>query len=155
MGNTDSCGIGVINRSTLREINIGLSMCATHNFENGVEHGEIFYRWPGAVFYTVYAFARKPDKSNDIIYGQVSVSEDALYCEQKGCYGGANGTWLIIEGGPETDAEGFIRPNGLKIKFTTFQEVMNNGNFTRYSHAQYHTKPGLPCSPNCPYCRRE
>ena len=100
MGNTQSCGFGVLNNSSLPEINVGLSIFATHKFENGIKHGEIFYRWPGAVHSTVYAFARKPDGSNDISYVQVSVGESVLYCEMKGCYGGMTGTWLVVEGGP-------------------------------------------------------
>lgn len=46
-------------------------MAATHKFENCVRNGEIFYRWPGAVWYTVFAYARQPDGSNDITEGQV------------------------------------------------------------------------------------
>lgn len=34
---------------------MGLSMAATHYYENSIGHGQIFYRWPGAVHYTVYA----------------------------------------------------------------------------------------------------
>ena len=46
-------------------------MAATHKFENCVRNGEIFYRWPGAVWYTVFAYARQADGSNDITEGQV------------------------------------------------------------------------------------
>lgn len=73
MGNTQNCGFGVLNNSTLQEINVGLSMGVTHRFENGIKHGQIFYRWPGAVHYTVFAFARKFDGTNDITYGHLSV----------------------------------------------------------------------------------
>ena len=71
MGATQSCGFGVLNKSTIPEINIGLSMQATHYYENGVKENEIFYRWPGAVWYTVYAYARDPSGKNDITNGQV------------------------------------------------------------------------------------
>lgn len=54
MGNNTSNGFGVLNLSTYK-VNIGLSMGGTHYYENGVNHGEIFYRCPGAVHYTVYA----------------------------------------------------------------------------------------------------
>ena len=70
MGNSQSCGIGVLNNSNL-EINVGMSMVATHYFENGIKKREIFYKWPGAVTYTVFAFARskKPNEeagTNDL-----------------------------------------------------------------------------------------
>ena len=64
-------GIGVINKSSIPEINIGLSMQAIHYHENGVKENEIFYRRPGAVWYTVIAFARDPTHENDITMGQV------------------------------------------------------------------------------------
>lgn len=66
MGNTQTCGFGVLNKSHVPELNIGLSMAGTHYYENSVKEGEIFYRWPGAVHYTVYAFVRSPDGKNDI-----------------------------------------------------------------------------------------
>ena len=62
-------GFGVLNDSNM-EINIGLSMAATHYYENSVCKGEIFYRQPGAVHYTVYAFVRMPGGENDITPGQ-------------------------------------------------------------------------------------
>lgn len=72
MGNNQGRGIGVLNHSSINEINVGLSMGPTHYFENGIKHGEIFYRRPGAVHYTVYAFARQPETRNDITNGQVA-----------------------------------------------------------------------------------
>ena len=72
MGSTQSCGIGVLNKSTIPEINIGLSMHATHYYENRVKENEIFYRWPGPMLYTVYAYARDPTGKNDITNGQVA-----------------------------------------------------------------------------------
>ena len=124
MGNT--CGFGVINKSALTEINIGLSMFATHKFENGVRNGEIFFRCPGAVYYTVYAFTRRPHRDNDIMPGQVSVAENVLYCEMKGCYGGSNGTWLIRENGPTADDEGLIHPNALTMRIATSLEAVKH-----------------------------
>ena len=41
-------------------------MAATHYYENRLEVGKIMYQWPGAVHYTVYAFASSPDGKNDI-----------------------------------------------------------------------------------------
>ena len=70
MGNTQKCGFGVLNNSHMKELNIGLSMAGTHYYENAVGHGKIFYRWPGAVHYTVYAFVRTPDEKNDITDGK-------------------------------------------------------------------------------------
>lgn len=75
MGNDQTRGIGVLNNSNIREINVGLSMGPTHYFENGIKPGEIFYQRTGAVHYTVYAFARQPDEKNDIIKGQVANAE--------------------------------------------------------------------------------
>ena len=65
MGNAQTCGFGVLNKSNMPEINVGLSMAGTHYYENQVKEGKIFYRWPGAVHYTVYAFIRSPDGKND------------------------------------------------------------------------------------------
>ena len=47
-------------------------MHATHYYENRVKENEIFYRRPGAVWYTVYAYARDPSGKNDITNGQVA-----------------------------------------------------------------------------------
>ena len=226
MGNTQTCGFGVLNKSDMEEINVGLSMSATHKFENGIKPGEIFYRWPGAVHYTVYAFARQPDGSNDITVGQVAkevtfgvlkygatmgamlapaaialaapvaaygaatltaeavitIAAEAviaggtagagvyvnavaaeralglafeksnLYCQMKGCYGGGSGSWLVVEGGPYMDSKGFWQPQDLKIRQATQEEVFENGNFTSYSHGEFHTKEDLQCTTNCSYC---
>lgn len=54
MGQTQSGGFGILNLSSF-EVHMGLSMAGTHYYENSVSHGKIFYRWPGAVHYTVYA----------------------------------------------------------------------------------------------------
>ena len=45
-------------------------MHATHYYENGVKENEIFYRRPGPMLYTVYAYAR--NGKNDITNGQVA-----------------------------------------------------------------------------------
>ena len=60
MGNTESLGFGILN-STPYPMTIALSMAATHYYENNVKSGEIFYRWPGAVHYTVYAYPYNKD----------------------------------------------------------------------------------------------
>ena len=51
MGN----GIGVINE-TSTDVTFGLSMGGTHYYENKVKPREIFFRDPGAVWYTTYAY---------------------------------------------------------------------------------------------------
>lgn len=61
MGNETS-GFAVLNLSSYT-LHFGLSMAATHYYENNVKHGEIFYRWPGAVHYTVFA-QTAPELSN-------------------------------------------------------------------------------------------
>lgn len=53
MGNETS-GFAVLSLSSYT-LYVGLSMAATHYYENNVKHSEICYRWPGAVHYTVYA----------------------------------------------------------------------------------------------------
>ena len=215
----------MLNKSTIKELNVGLSMAATHKYENRVRSGEIFYRWPGAVHYTVYAHARQPDGSNDITGGQVAkevtlgvfiygaiagatvatmgamltpaavalaplavyggvatltaeatiagaiagagvyasaekatkalglaFEKSNLYCQMKGCYGGGNGSWLVVEGGPYMDSKGYWQPRDLKLRMATQEELFRNGKFTEYSHTCFHTKEGLQCTANCPYC---
>ncbi len=221
-------GFGVLNNSSLQEINVGLSMAAMHYFENSVKYGEIFYRRPGAVWYTVIAFARQPDGSNDITKLQVAKevtlavligggaavvagaallfveprllnlaggivgagsnakntkqkpSKDSesdigpyesaekyqedlrkafegskLKFEKEGCYGGGKGSWLIVEGGPFINSEGYWKPRDLTIRETDQKEVFEKGNFTEDSHRRYHTKEGLQCTPGCPHCKKK
>ena len=226
MGNTKTCGFGVLNNSRLQEINVGMSMGALHKFENSVKYGEIFYRWPGAVWYTVMAFARQPDGSNDITSGRVgkevalaalfatgvgaitmaplaaaamtgaalatqlktkvadrkltdkdlnepdiglyesveeyqegfrkAFTESNLHCEKKRCYGGGNGSWLIVEGGPFINTEtGYWQSGNLTIREADQKEVFEKGKFTEYSHGRYHTEGGLPCTVNCPFCKKK
>lgn len=225
MGNTQTCGFGVLNKSHIKEINIGLSMAGTHYYENAVGDGEIFYRWPGAVHYTAYAFVRTPDGKNDITdgkcaaqiagasiigivtagatvltmgsmltptaflfaplttaggaaglvaeatvlgtvdglvaYGSAEAATKALglafknsqlYCEKKGCYGGGDGSWLVVEGGPYQDKNGYFQPQDLTIREVSQEYVFTNGSFTKESHDNFHTKDGLRCTENCPYC---
>ena len=52
MGNTS--GYGVLNLSTHSDVSFGLSAGATHFYENGVQHGQIFYRSTTGA-YTIYA----------------------------------------------------------------------------------------------------
>jgi hypothetical protein len=52
MSNAD-LGFGLLNMTNFK-ITVGLSMGATHYYENDVLPGQIFYRWPGAVWYTLY-----------------------------------------------------------------------------------------------------
>ena len=209
----------------MREINIGLSMAGTHYYENSVKEGKIFYRWPGAVHYTVYAFVRSPDGKNDLTngtcakeivgssiigivtagitvatmgsmltpaamlfaplttvggtaglmaeaagaggiaafgaYGSAAKATEAmglafknseLYCQMKGCYGGGNGSWLIVEGGPYQDNKGYFQAQNLSIRMVDQEHIFRNGSFTSYSHDCYHTKKDLQCTEKCPYC---
>eukprot|EP01084_Bolivina_argentea_P263020 445038_1 len=61
MGTNQSSGFGVLN-STGFPLTIGLSMGGTHYYENKVKNGEIFYRRPGAVYYTVFAYDSHPSR---------------------------------------------------------------------------------------------
>lgn len=225
MGNTQTCGFGVLNESHMKELNIGLSMAGTHYYENAVSDGRVFYRWPGAVHYTVYAMARDPEGKNDITDGQcakqitgssligiatagvtvmtmgsmltpmafvfaplthvggaaglvaqagvlgavdglgayatsavatkalgLAFENSKLYCEKKGCYGGGSGSWMAVTGGPYLDKEGYWRPQDLTMREVDQEYVFRNGKFTWESHGNFHTKEGLQCTNNCPYC---
>ena len=149
MGSSHSCGFGVLNNSNFSEINVGLSMGPTHYFENGIKQGEIFYCWPGAVFYTVYAVARAPDRRNDITRGAMTVMQGFPYCERTGCYGGGSGTWLVVEGGPKKNEQGDIIQNQLEIVIKNQRYVFQRGKLTADSHLSYHTRPGLSCTDGC------
>jgi len=63
-------GFGVRN-DTDKLLRIGLSMDAIHCSDNEVRHGEIFYRRPGAVWYTVFAYEALPD--NEITTTKVTL----------------------------------------------------------------------------------
>jgi hypothetical protein len=133
MGNRASCGIGILNTSDT-PVNVRLTMGAGHYWEDTVPNGEIFYRWPGAVFYTVYVYWHNND----------NVSAVMRYC-----YAGGNGTWLIAED-YEGERDGVRR---LRLKLASRREIFRNGNFTNYSHCKYQTIP-LECTLNCARCRR-
>jgi hypothetical protein len=60
LGDEYNSGIGVLNDSAYR-INCGLSMGGTHYYENTILPGEIFYRYPGNVWYTTYCFPDHED----------------------------------------------------------------------------------------------
>ena len=122
----------------------------THYFENSVKRGSIFYRWPGAVFYTVYGYPRKPDGSNDMTYSQRN--HEAGVFQMKGCYCGGSGTWIIVRGGLYTDENERVWPRDLELTLSTKEEVFQNGTLTNYSHDRYHKKEGLRCTENCPHC---
>ena len=65
MGDAESKGIGIINK-TDEQINVVLSMAAPHYYENGIKPNQIFYRWPGAVHYTVCVWIRDSNGANDM-----------------------------------------------------------------------------------------
>ena len=221
MGGSHSCGIGVINKSTIPEINIGVSITLTYYRENGVKENEIFYCWPGAVWCTVYAYPREPDGRNDTTsrifakernlaahfnavatnatpatieraltpaalepvrtsggttgptvetgatsYAGYKTLEAAaegfkqafesskLYCERKGNYGGKNGSWLVVEGGPRMGEHGTFLARDLSIREATQDELFTSGNFTSESHGKFHTKIGLQCTRGCSHCQQ-
>ena len=69
MSGQGSYGIAVVN-NTDKEINVVLSMAAPHYYENGIKPNQIFYRYPGAVHYTVCVWFRRSDGSNDMTPGK-------------------------------------------------------------------------------------
>ena len=127
-------------------------MGVTHYFENGVGQGEIVYRWPGAVYYTVYAVAQEPNGLNDLSGGMRLVPLGVPYCEMKLCYGGGSGKWLIVEGDPEVNEEQDIIATRLTMRVVPQETVFEKGNFTAYSHSKYHSKPNLSCTRGCTEC---
>ena len=71
----------------------------------------------------------------------------------KGCYGGGDGSWLVVEGGPYQDKDGYFQPLDLTIREVDLEYLFRNGTFTYESHGNFHTEAGLPCTNNnCPYC---
>ena len=152
MGSSQSCGIGVLNLSNWEEINIGLSMGKTHYYENGVKKGCIFYRWPGAVWHTVYVHPRKEFGPNDISY-LTGCKEMNDMISMKNCYSGGRGTWLIVTGGAYTDEEGKFWPRDIEFKISSQEEVFKKGTFSPCSHDAFHTKEGLQCTENCSHCK--
>eukprot|EP00756_Hemistasia_phaeocysticola_P011049 Hpha_TRINITY_DN15078_c8_g2::TRINITY_DN15078_c8_g2_i3::g.123701::m.123701 len=59
MGNK-MAGYGLLNETDV-PVTVGLSMGGYHYYENSVLPGEIFYRWPGAVHYTITCFPTGDD----------------------------------------------------------------------------------------------
>ena len=55
MGNTANSGLAILNETDF-PVTCTCSMGATHHYENHVQPGQIFYRWPGAVWMTLSAF---------------------------------------------------------------------------------------------------
>lgn len=49
-----NAGFGILNNANFA-ITFGCSIAATDYYENDVQPGEIFYRWPGAVWMTLFA----------------------------------------------------------------------------------------------------
>ena len=68
MGNSESVGIAVINKTNL-PVTIGLSVGATFLYENYVEPNEIFYRYPGGAITTMTAYAYATSKENEMTNG--------------------------------------------------------------------------------------
>ncbi|KAJ8049385.1 hypothetical protein HOLleu_02116 [Holothuria leucospilota] len=93
MGNETS-GFAVLNLSSYT-VHFGLSMAATHYHENNVKHGEIFYRWPGAVHYTVSARAA-PQFSEGT--GSKTTTKEGLL--EVTCVGAAVTAVILLPGKP-------------------------------------------------------
>ena len=81
----------------------------------------------------------------------LALKKSQLYCQMKGCYGGGDGSWLVMEGGPYQDSNGYFRAQDLSIQMVGQEHVFRNGLFTRYFHDCYHTKSDLQCTAQCPY----
>ena len=69
MGNDASAGYGIINETEYK-VTLGASMGATYYYENNVMPGQIWYRRPGAVYMTIYAF---PSEGNEIHKKSVAI----------------------------------------------------------------------------------
>lgn len=150
-----NCGIGVLNLSTWSPdgertgISIGLSMGATHYFDNGLKHGEIFYRNPGAVLYTVYAQLDKVISTTRcvaevtgttaaavvvaplLVVGAFKVryllQDSQKYTAKGSCFAGKKGTWLILRGGPYQNEKGEEVCSPLSLAVASQAEVLANG----------------------------
>ena len=61
----------------------------------------------------------------------------------KGCYGGGDGSWLVVEGGPYQDKDGYFQPLDLNIRKVDQEYLFRNGTFTSESHRNFHTKSEL------------
>ena len=94
-----------------------------------------------------YASAEEAQKAMGLAF-----KKSNLYCEIKNCYGGGDGTWLVIEAGPYQDRNGHFRSQDISLKVVSQEYVFRNGSFTSYYHDKYHSKSGLQCTASCPYC---
>ena len=101
----------------------------------------------GVAAFGAYKSAEEATKAMGLAF-----KNSQLYCEMKGCYGGGDGSWLIVEGGPYQDSNGKFRAQDLSIREVGQEHVFRNGSFTPYSHDCYHTKSDLRCTAKCPYC---
>jgi len=72
-----------------------------------------------------------------------------------GNYGGGSGSWLIVVGCPFMNKDGKYQECDLTIRKANKEEEFENAIFTKESHPHFHTKKGLPCTINCPYCGSE
>ena len=54
MGNTANAGLAILNETEF-PVTCTCSMGTTHRYEDHVQPGQIFYRWPGAVWMTLAA----------------------------------------------------------------------------------------------------
>ena len=171
MGSNESKGFGLVNLTT-KEVNVVLSMAAPHYYENKIKPGNIFYRDPGPVHYTVCVSVwngvdseMNDEKKAGTIVGAVGKGVAGLaigvgsalvaplvlpfavkaasdeikaeylergkadYAEMKCCYGGGDGTWLLIQ----------ERDGRLCLEKSTKREVLEKGNsnFTNESKEKY------------------
>eukprot|EP01004_Peranema_trichophorum_P009528 NODE_8278_length_693_cov_61.487719_g7656_i0.p1 GENE.NODE_8278_length_693_cov_61.487719_g7656_i0~~NODE_8278_length_693_cov_61.487719_g7656_i0.p1 ORF type:complete len:192 (+),score=39.11 NODE_8278_length_693_cov_61.487719_g7656_i0:66-578(+) len=150
-------------------------MGGTHYYENYVAPGRIFYRWPGAVFYTIYAYPTTEENKMTnggcvrgivaaavgttlaIIPPTLLISATALtvynivdsIVSEKGCYGGGSGSWYTIRGGPRTKPDGTIVVDPLSFTKSVRDEIWVRGEFTHESNNNYYTieRTNLPAPP--------
>ena len=64
--------------------------------------------------------------------------EEDFYVEMKGCYGGREGTWIVLE--EEVEGE-------IKMSVKGQEWVWERGEFTEYSKECYYIEEGLPEKP--------
>ena len=91
MGNNTSCGFGVVN-NTKFNLTVRLSMGATHYFENDIRPGQVFYRWPGAVWYTVDVYPSE-------LGGRMTRENWAKEIGTATCIGVGSGLFVGLTGG--------------------------------------------------------
>jgi hypothetical protein len=83
---------------------------------------------------------------NSLVEDNVPAAEK--YSSMRGCYGGNNGTWLELHGGPQ-EYNGALVHNKLELKVSTLDDVFNNGTLTNESKADFDTLEDKSSFPQC------